>query len=45
MKRSLVAALLALTALLTACSGDPPDTTGDSNTENQNTEAPAPVPS
>ena len=45
MKRSFVAALLAATALLTACSGDPPDTTGDSVTENQNTEGPAPVPS
>ena len=45
MKRSLVAALLAATALLSACSSDAPDVDGDSNTENLSTEAPAPVPS
>ena len=45
MTRTLAAALLAAAALLTACSGEPPDTTGDSNTENQQTEIPAPLPS
>ena len=46
MKRTLAAALIATAALFTgACSDEPPDVTGDSNTENQQTEAPAPVPS
>ena len=47
MKRTLPALLLAASALLglTACGGEPPDTTGDSVTENDTTQAPAPVPS
>ena len=45
MKRTLAALLLAGLPLLAACSDDgPPDTTGDSVTENTQTEAPGPAP-
>ncbi len=41
MKRLLPALALAVTALLAGCGDDgPPDTTGDSVTENQQTQAP-----
>lgn len=46
MKRTLVALLLAAMPLLAACSsGDQPDTTGDSVSENTQTEAPGGTPS
>lgn len=45
MKRTLAVLLLAALPLLGACSDDgPPDTTGDSVTENTQTEAPGPAP-
>jgi predicted small lipoprotein YifL len=42
MTRAFAALLLALAALLAGCGDDgPPDSTGDSNTENQQTESPS----
>jgi len=45
MKRTLAVVLLAALPLLGACGGDgPPDTTGDSVSENTQNDAPGPAP-